>query len=171
MQLPDLARPRRCADPGRRRFAGKAADYLMSFCLPRAPRRLRAGPMLGGPIRLTLQVNPFFRSEGPKSRTRTASCSSGTVRTERPGPPYGGPERVNSLPIPAKGRFKTFYSWSKPENLLSPEALHNSPRRPSFVWVTHPCRPVGPAPPLSVRAHVAPKRLPRIRKARCLCAL
>ena len=84
------------------------------------------------------------------------------------------PERVKlpcqPLPVPDPDgkaqiqiiQFRDFLVSSACAHLLKPTKLRVD--RP-------PARPLGPAPPLSMRAHVAPKRLRRIHTARCLRAL
>ena len=133
------------------------------------------------------ECNPSFRSGGPKGRNRKECCSS---RLNVPVPPTVDwpvsaqirfPNCPNSLrPVSGKLGFNFFYSGLKPENHLSLQSLRISPKQTMLCVDYPPAGCAGPAPPrevslavphLSVRAHVAPKRLRRIHTARRRCAL
>ena len=90
------------------------------------------------------------------ARRRTGSCQ---------------PDPVHNRAGKAQVQNFLFRVRTRDFSVSSVLPIHQS--RPSFVWITHPRRPVGLAPPLSraVRAHVAPKRLRCIHTAWRLCAL
>ena len=97
-----------------------------------------------------------------------AFSTEGTLffRIERSGPPAVD----MTVSTPSGSRPGRQSPDSKPENFCLFSLAHSL--KPTRLRVDRPpAPPLGPAPPLSVRAHVAPKQLRRIHTARCLRAL
>ena len=137
----DLARPRRCADPGRSVAAGSPGNPpirrvdLSATRRPRLPARSgRHGPgrrPAGRFVQLRKGRNCSFRSEGPKGRNRkerrkndpARPTSTRTVSTpfdSRTGPGRPEKRRFNIL-FPAKAR--EFFVSSALRNSLKPTKL------------------------------------------------
>ena len=93
--------------------------------------------------------------ESPKGRNRKERFSSGLNHPARP----RADRTVSTRSGCQSTDSKSSIPGQNPRIFLLSQPLRVHQSRPSFVWITHPRRPMGPAPPLSVRAHVAPKRL------------
>ena len=150
---------------GRRRRCRQSVEPALTSLLT----ALRLGPakpkILGSRKNVTIPYVVKARRAGTR---RNVVLPDSTIRPAR-----RRPRPCQTLLVPAQtvGRQSTdseFYSRLKAKTFCLAQFTKILS---SFLWITHPRRPVRPAPPLSMRTHVAPKRLCCIHTARRHCAL